>query len=137
VGTLIPKRGASTPEANGRSGIPRPTRVLLVEDHAPFARAVRQGLHDDGFLVDVVSHDEAADRGPGDGYDAVILDLVRVREVGLALLRRWRREGNCPHVLALTEPGHPVGEADGSLAVPFAFDELLALLRRVRPPGDR
>ena len=69
-------------------------RVLLVEDHKPLARALRQGLEEEGFAVDT-SHDglEAAVKGASGGYDAIILDLMLPGKDGLSVLREWRKAG--------------------------------------------
>jgi DNA-binding response OmpR family regulator len=123
-------------------------RVLLLEDFPPVVRALKIGLEEEGFVIDV-----APDRGTGarqvweNDYDLIILDLKAPEEDGLALLRDWRHGGLTTHVLTLTAPGR-VQEtvrsldagADDCLTKPFAFEELLARLRAlgrraaVRPP---
>lgn len=137
-----PDRKAETPPDNrAANGVPRAAvgcagRVLLVEDHGLLARALRQGLQEEGFLVEVVTLAAAGLRERVDGCDVVILDLLRDRESVLDLLRCWRGNGPRPRVLALTEPGSPAAEADASLAVPFAFADLLARLRSLTEPGS-
>jgi DNA-binding response OmpR family regulator len=112
-------------------------RILLVEDHRPLVRALRQGLEEDGFAVDVAYDGEEADfKARASAYDVVILDLMLPKRDGLSLLREWRRRGLATHVLVLT--GRDATEdkvkgldagADDYLAKPFRIEELLARLR--------
>jgi DNA-binding response OmpR family regulator len=112
-------------------------RVLLVEDHKPLARALRQGLEEEGFAVDL-----AADGTEGDykarsaEYDVVILDVMLPGIDGMTLLQRWRRDGLKAHVLVLTARGSTEDKvrgldlgADDYLTKPFELEELLARLR--------
>ncbi len=112
-------------------------RVLLVEDHRPLVRALRQGLEEEGFAVDV-SYDggEADVKARSAPYDVIILDLMLPGVDGLTLLQGWRRAGLQTHVLVLTARDR-IGDkvrgldlgADDYLTKPFQFDELLARLR--------
>ena len=112
-------------------------RVLLIEDHKPLVRALRQGLEEEGFAVDVAyDGEEGAYKAHTANYDAIILDVMLPKEDGLSLLRRWRREGMKTHVLMLTARssiedkvhGLDLG-ADDYLTKPFELEELLARLR--------
>jgi DNA-binding response OmpR family regulator len=112
-------------------------RVLLIEDHKPLVRALRQGLEEEGFAVDVAyDGEEGAYKARTADYDAIILDLMLPKEDGLSLLRRWRTDGLTTHVLVLTARssiedkvrGLDLG-ADDYLTKPFQLEELLARLR--------
>jgi DNA-binding response OmpR family regulator len=112
-------------------------RVLLVEDHKPLARTLRQGLEEEGFAVDVAHDGEEADfKAQTATYDVVILDLMLPKRDGLSLLQEWRRNGLTTHVLVLTArdatedkvKGLDAG-ADDYLTKPFRVEELLARLR--------
>ena len=112
-------------------------RVLLVEDHKPLLRALRQGLEEEGFAVDVAADGEEGDfKARTSEYDVIILDLMLPKEDGLSLLRRWRTDGLTTHVLVLTARssiedkvrGLDLG-ADDYLTKPFQLEELLARLR--------
>ncbi|MEO7736256.1 MAG: response regulator transcription factor [Kofleriaceae bacterium] len=112
-------------------------RALIVEDYAPVRTAVRDGLLENGFAVDVASDGEdglwLAEQNP---YDVVILDVMLPKLSGLDVLRRLRGAGSSTAVLLLTArdtvadrvEGLDLG-ADDYLVKPFAFAELLARVR--------
>jgi DNA-binding response OmpR family regulator len=112
-------------------------RVLLVEDHKPLVRALRQGLEEEGFAVDVAMDGEDGDfKARSAHYDAIILDIMLPKKDGLTLLKAWRTSGIKTHILMLTARstlddkvrGLDTG-ADDYLTKPFELEELLARLR--------
>lgn len=112
-------------------------RVLLVEDHKPLVRALKQGLEEEGFAVDAAyDSDEADHKANTAEYDAIVLDRMLPGADGLALLQRWRRRGLVSPVLVLTARGSVEDKvlgldsgADDYLTKPFQLEELLARLR--------
>lgn len=112
-------------------------RLLLVEDHKPLVRALRQGLEEEGFAVDTAyDGEEGAFKAQTANYDVIILDLMLPKEDGLSLLQRWRRAGMQAHVLVLTARGSIEDKvngldlgADDYLTKPFELEELLARIR--------
>jgi DNA-binding response OmpR family regulator len=112
-------------------------RLLLVEDHKPLVRALRQGLEEEGFAVDVAyDGDEADHKAASTNYDAIVLDLMIPKKDGLTLLRGWRGAGNQTHVIILTARGTLEDKvkgldlgADDYLTKPFELEELLARVR--------
>jgi DNA-binding response OmpR family regulator len=112
-------------------------RILLVEDHKPMLRAIKQGLEEEGFAVDVAMDGEEGNyKAQTANYDIVILDLMLPKVDGLSLLQKWRREGMSAHVLVLTARGSIEDKvkgldlgADDYLTKPFQWEELLARLR--------
>jgi DNA-binding response OmpR family regulator len=112
-------------------------RALIIEDYAPVRAAVRDGLLEHGFAVDVAADGEGglwlAEQNP---YDVVILDVMLPSLSGLDVLRRLRGAGSSTAVLLLTArdtvgdrvEGLDLG-ADDYLVKPFAFAELLARVR--------
>lgn len=112
-------------------------RVLLIEDHKPIVRALKQGLEEEGFAVDTAYDGQEGDfKARSAGYDVIILDVMLPKEDGLSLLKRWRRDGIRTHVLLLTarssteDKVHGLDSgADDYLTKPFELDELLARLR--------
>ncbi len=112
-------------------------RILLVEDSPHIVKAVRQGLEEEGFAVDVAKDGEEADvKCRTTPYDVIILDIMLPKIDGLTLLKRWRAAGIDTHVLLLTAKttthdkvaGLDTG-ADDYLTKPFEFAELLARVR--------
>jgi two-component system, OmpR family, KDP operon response regulator KdpE len=120
--------------------------VLLVEDHQPLVRALRQGLEEEGFAVDVATDGEEADvKCRSTSYDVVVLDIMLPKVDGLTLLKRWRGDGLNTHVLMLTARGAIADKvagldtgADDYLTKPFSMPELLARMRAaVRRSGSQ
>jgi DNA-binding response OmpR family regulator len=110
-------------------------RVLLVEDYKPMVRALRKGLADEPFSLDVAGDGTEADtRARSETYDVIVLDLLLWVD-SLALLRGWRRDNIKTHVLALTDGSARDrvrvldSGADDCLSKPFALLELVARLR--------
>ena len=117
-------------------------RLLLVEDDAALAAALKADLVRAGYAVDCADNGVDAEFMGGEvAYDAVVLDLGLPRRNGLEVLRNWRAAGMHGPVLILTArdawhekvSGFQAG-ADDYLTKPFHVEELLvrltALLRR-------
>jgi DNA-binding response OmpR family regulator len=120
-------------------------RVLLVEDTLPLVKALRQGLEEEGFAVDVATDGEEADvKCRTTGYDVIVLDIMLPKVDGLTLLKGWRGAGIDTHVLMLTAKtttgdkvaGLDTG-ADDYLAKPFEMDELFARIRALVRRGHQ
>jgi DNA-binding response OmpR family regulator len=121
-------------------------RVLLIEDSAPIVRAVRQGLEEEGFAVDVATDGEEGDvKARTTSYDVIVLDRMLPKvDDGLSLLKKWRAAGLGTHVLVLTAKtltqdkvaGLDTG-ADDYLTKPFEFSELLARIRALIRRGHQ
>jgi len=125
-------------------------RLLVVEDEGGIAGALRQGLSEQGYAVDVARDGEQGrDHALAATYDVILLDILLPKLDGLSLLRDLRKRGMTTPVLLLTArdavddrvAGLDAG-ADDYLVKPFSFSELLAriraLLRRpVLRAGDR
>ena len=112
-------------------------KLLLVEDHKPLARAVKQGLEEEGFAVDLAADGEEGDyKARTSSYDLIILDLMLPKIDGLTLLQNWRKNSISTHVLILTAKGELADKvrgldlgADDYQTKPFEIDELLARVR--------
>lgn len=118
-------------------------RILLVEDEKALSDAIREGLRDSYFEVDVAYDGESAlDKIEIEQtYDLIILDIMLPKIDGITLLKKIREEGDKIPVLVLTARGEMETKlktfgigADDYLTKPFDFRELLAriqaLLRR-------
>ncbi|MSU78336.1 MAG: response regulator transcription factor [Gemmataceae bacterium] len=112
-------------------------RVLLVEDHKPLSKALKRGLEEESFAVDLAEDGEEADyKARSANYDVIILDVMLPKIDGLTLLRQWRKDSIQTHVLLLTAKdttddkvkGLNIG-ADDYLTKPFQLEELLARMR--------
>ncbi|HZY83515.1 MAG TPA: response regulator transcription factor [Gemmataceae bacterium] len=120
-------------------------RLLLIEDHKPLVRALKQGLEEEGFAVDTAGDGPEGDyKARTAEYDVIILDLMLPKEDGLSLLQRWRRNGMKTHVLVLTARGSIEEKvrgldlgADDYLTKPFELEELLARLRALIRRGHQ
>lgn len=114
-------------------------RLLLVEDDVMIGEGVRQGLRQDGFVLDWVREGDAAERAlQSNVYDGVLLDLGLPKKDGLDVLKSLRRRGERTPVLVITArdsvsnriEGLDQG-ADDYITKPFDLDELAARVRAV------
>ena len=112
-------------------------RLLVVEDERGIASALRQGLGESGYAVDLARDGiEARDYALATSYDVILLDILLPKLDGLALLRDLRKRGMTTPILLLTArdaiddrvAGLDAG-ADDYLVKPFSFSELLARIR--------
>ncbi len=122
-------------------------RILLVEDDREIALAVRQGLEEKRFSVDVAGDGvEGLELALQGRYDAMILDIMLPGMSGLDLLQELRKKGMSTPVIILSAKrsvddrvlGLQTG-GDDYLVKPFAFAELLVRLQNLirRSRGSR
>ena len=78
-------------------------KVLVVEDEVPAAAALKRGLGEEGFAVDVAADARAADEAVVvNEYDAIVLDVRLPGGSGFALCKEWRERGLTTPILCLT-----------------------------------
>ncbi len=111
-------------------------RILVVEDEADLARAIKQALAEEGFSVDIAADGEAgAWSALSLDYDAVVLDLMLPKVDGWGVLARIRAKKRTPVLILTARDGVPDrvrgldGGADDYLTKPFSIDELIARVR--------
>jgi two-component system response regulator RegX3 len=110
-------------------------QVLLVEDDAPIAEGLVQGLARYGFDTEAVATGRAA--LAASAPDVVLLDLSLPDMDGLDVCRELRRHSNVPIIVITAraeETDRVVGlelGADDYLAKPFGLRELVARIRAV------
>jgi DNA-binding response OmpR family regulator len=120
-------------------------RLLVVEDEAKVARALKEGLEAEHYEVRVArTGEEGFFLASSETFDLVVLDLMLPGRSGIEVLHTLRKRSLGTPVLILTARdavedrvrGLDTG-ADDYLIKPFAFPELLAriraLVRRGRP----
>jgi len=120
-------------------------RVLVVEDHAPVADAIRQMLETRKYATNVVGDGETGlDHLLRRCYDAAVVDVGLPGMDGFAVARGARAEGVRTPILMLTArdavedrvAGLDCG-ADDYLVKPFVENELIARLRALLRRSDR
>jgi two-component system OmpR family response regulator len=122
-------------------------RILITEDDASLAEALKFSLSQAGYAVDWVANGAAADEAlKDDVFGLLILDLGLPKLDGFEVLKRLRRRNQSLPVLILSGREKPEEKvqgldlgADDYLVKPFSLGELQArvraLLRRGRPGG--
>lgn len=120
-------------------------KILIVEDEHRIADALKEGLEQESYAVDVEYDGEAGyNTAHVTEYDLIILDVMMPIMNGIEVCKKLRAEGNQTPVLMLTakDQNHDIvsgldGGADDYLAKPFTFDVLLARMRALlRRPHD-
>lgn len=117
-------------------------KMLIVEDDAKTRLYLKQGLSEQGFVVDTAANGvDGCHQALTEDYDLVILDVMMPGMDGWAVLAELRRSKQTP-VLFLTARdnvdervrGLELG-ADDYLIKPFAFAELVARIRTLLKRG--
>lgn len=112
-------------------------RILIVEDDHKIANAIKKGLQQESFAVDV-SFDGKDGFGQASTieYDLIVLDRMLPGIDGMEICKRLRHNNNKTPILMLTAKGKISDKveglncgADDYLVKPFAFEELLARVR--------
>lgn len=112
-------------------------RLLVVDDEEQLSAAMRRGLVQEGFAVDVAATGPAAlELAAGGEYDVILLDLMLPGLSGYEVARRLRARGDWTPILVVSAKDGEYDQADALdygaddfLAKPFSFVVLLARLR--------
>jgi len=121
-------------------------RILVVEDEHKIAAAIKRGLEQETYAVDVAyDGDEGLSSALTDEYDVIVLDRMLPGLLdGAEICKEVRANGVRTPILMLTAKDK-IGDrvaglnagADDYLVKPFAFEELLARIRALlRRPQD-
>ena len=121
-------------------------RALVVEDSIRMAQAMKKGLTEECYAVDVAANGaDGLHLARGGEYDIVLLDVNLPGMDGFEFTKQLREARSDVPVLMVTArdciedriKGLDLG-ADDYLVKPFIFDELLARMRALlRRPGAR
>lgn len=123
-------------------------RVLIIEDEHKIANAIKQGLAQEKYAVDVeYDSDSGLAAALSEDYDMLIIDRMLPGSMeGLDICKRLREQGNHTPILLLTAKGQVRDRveglnagADDYLVKPFSFEELLARVRALlrRPQENK
>lgn len=112
-------------------------RILVVEDEHKIANAIKKGLHQESYAVDVVYDGiEGYDLASVEQFDVIILDLMLPGMDGIEVCKKLRDQKIHTPILMLTSKSQIEDKvsglnsgADDYLTKPFAFTELLARIR--------
>ena len=121
-------------------------RVLVVEDEHKIANAIKRGLEQERYAVDVeYDGDSGLGAALNEAYDAMIIDRMLPGSVeGMEICRQVRLANNHTPILLLTAKDQIKDRveglnsgADDYLIKPFSFEELLARVRALmRRPAE-
>jgi len=112
-------------------------KILIIEDEHRIAQAVKQGLEQESYAVDVeFDGQDGLNAALNDEYDLIILDVMLPSLNGFEVCQSIRQANNHTPILMMTArdqnrdivQGLDSG-ADDYVAKPFAFEVLLARVR--------
>lgn len=120
-------------------------RILVVEDEHRIAQAIRQGLEQEAYAVDVCfDGEDGLNAAMAEEYDVILMDVMMPRMDGITVCRKLREASVHTPILLLTAKdqtqdvvrGLDAG-ADDYLPKPFSFEVLLARIRALlRRPSE-
>lgn len=123
-------------------------KLLVVEDEQRIAQAIKDGLENESYLVDVANDGPSGlSMAKATDYDLIIMDIMLPGMSGIEVCTKLREAEVQIPILILTAKDHDQdvilgldGGADDYLAKPFSFEVLLAriraLLRRPQQTAD-
>jgi len=121
-------------------------KILVVEDEHRIARAIKEGLMNDGYAVDLEYDGEAGYLAASAGeYDLILLDVMLPKRDGIEVCTQLRSDEDHTPIVMLTAKDQPEDivrgldhGADDYIAKPFSFEVLLARVRAIlRRPHDK
>jgi len=119
-------------------------KILVVEDEHHIANAIKKGLEQERYTVDIAyDGTDAFDLATSEHYNCILLDLMLPGMDGITICKELRKSNNHTPILILTALGETQDKikglnagADDYLTKPFSFEELLARIQAlVRRPS--
>jgi DNA-binding response OmpR family regulator len=112
-------------------------RVLIIEDEQRIAAAIKQGLEQEAYAVDIAfDGDEGYRSAVAEEYDILVVDVMLPTMNGYDICRQLRNDGIHTPIILLTAKDQTSdiitgldSGADDYLAKPFSFEVLLARMR--------
>ena len=112
-------------------------KILIVEDEHLIATAIKKGLEQEHYIVDIAYDGEKGfDLASSGDYDLILLDLMLPKMDGIEVCCQLRQQQIHVPILMLTAKSQIEDKikglnsgADDYLTKPFAFEELLARIR--------
>jgi DNA-binding response OmpR family regulator len=112
-------------------------RILIIEDEHKIANALKKGLEQENYAVDVLfDGKQGYDFAMTEEYDLIILDRMLPGMEGVIVTKQLRKQNVHTPILMLTAKGEIDEKVDGLdsgaddyLTKPFAFAEVLARVR--------
>ncbi len=121
-------------------------KILLVEDEVKLTKALKQGLANHGFTVDIATNGlDGLDMAADGNYEVIVLDWMLPGMDGVEFCHHLRQEEkiNTPIIMLTAKNGLEdkvlalETGVDDYLAKPFAFRELLARIRALSRRKDK
>ena len=122
-----------------RMEVPRPAKILIVEDEPAMVSGLRDNFEFEGYEV-ITARDgaEGLQSALDESPDLVVLDVMMPRMSGLEVCKQLRAKRASIPIIMLTARGQEVDKvvglelgADDYIAKPFGLRELLARIRAV------
>lgn len=115
-------------------------RILVVEDEHRIATALKMGLEQESYAVDLAFDGKTGlDLAIGEEFDLIILDRLLPEMDGIEICKEVRKNSIHTPILLLTAKGQVEDRVDGLdagaddyMVKPFAFEELLARVRALQ-----
>lgn len=112
-------------------------RILIAEDDHTIAQAIKKGLEQEAFAVDVAhGGEDGYNTARTEEYDLIILDILLPGMSGIGITQQLRREALHTPILMLSAKDQVQDKinglntgADDYIAKPFSFEELLARVK--------
>lgn len=112
-------------------------KVLLIEDELKIANALRRGLRQENYSVEVCNDGDTGLSSALHGeYDIMVIDRMLPGKEGVEIVKEVRKAGINTPIIILTAKGQIRNRieglnagADDYMVKPFSFEELLARMR--------